>query len=158
LAKPLDEIDLETDSTETLRGALASVNHEILKLKATLTEFSVQVSGFKRQQVLDTISHCEEVRQQLQVELASRDGRKGVAPSDPVGHAPKDEHKVCAIAFSDIKGYSRLTSIDQTRSLAILNEHNDICEAIIKKHDGRVIKHIGDGIMSTYGSALDAVR
>ena len=70
----------------------------------------------------------------------------------------QEERRLSAIMFSDIKGFSRMMGEDQEATLRLLDEHNEIITPIIKRHKGKVLKFIGDAILSNYDSAVDATR
>lgn len=81
----------------------------------------------------------------------------GPAPSHPVG-TPYVAPAMRAIVFTDISG-----SVAQTRSfgddghMALLSEHNQIVREGLTVHDGREVKHTGDGIMAAFTSVTAAV-
>ena len=68
-----------------------------------------------------------------------------------------DNRKTRAIMFSDITGYSKIMGEDERAALSLLETHNSLVVPIIGRHSGQVLKFIGDAILSSYESALDAV-
>lgn len=59
---------------------------------------------------------------------------------------------------TDIVGYSRLMEADEERTLAVLEQlHGVILAAEIASHGGRVVKLIGDGLLSVFETASEAV-
>lgn len=66
--------------------------------------------------------------------------------------------RLSAIMFSDIQGFSRMMGEDEEATLSLLDEHNSIILPIIKKNNGSVLKFIGDALLSSFDSAVDAVR
>jgi class 3 adenylate cyclase/TolB-like protein/Tfp pilus assembly protein PilF len=58
-----------------------------------------------------------------------------------------------AIMFTDMVGYSRMVAKDQGHALRLLDEHNNIIIPLIKKHEGKVIKLIGDSVFSQFENA-----
>ena len=71
----------------------------------------------------------------------------------------KEFTKETTILFTDICGYTEYT--DKRGDLsgrAMLQKHNDILFPIIRSHDGKIIKTIGDAIMAVFSSPLAAVR
>ena len=69
------------------------------------------------------------------------------------------ERKLAAILAADIAGYSRLASADEERTLARLRTlRSDLLDPTIALHNGRVVKRLGDGILSEFRSVVDAVR
>ena len=47
---------------------------------------------------------------------------------------------------------------NEERTIALLNEHNELIKTIISRYEGGALKFIGDGVLSSYESATDAVR
>ena len=66
--------------------------------------------------------------------------------------------KLAAILAADVVGYSRLANADEDRTLARLRAlRGDLIDPITAKHNGRVFKRTGDGILVEFRSAADAV-
>ncbi|MCG3137056.1 MAG: hypothetical protein HJJLKODD_00898 [Phycisphaerae bacterium] len=68
------------------------------------------------------------------------------------------EHPSRAVMFTDICGYSRMMSEDEAGALALLEEHNQIMEAVVEAHGGRVVKKLGDSYMVVFDGADAAVK
>jgi adenylate cyclase len=69
------------------------------------------------------------------------------------------ERKLTAIFAGDIAGYSRLMGADEVGTLAALKAHR--AEAIdpkLARHNGRIVKTTGDGILIEFSSVVDAVQ
>ena len=67
--------------------------------------------------------------------------------------------KLAAIVVSDVVGYSRLAGADEERILARLRAlRSDLIDPTIAVHNGRVVKHTGDGSIVEFRSVVDAVR
>ena len=81
----------------------------------------------------------------------------GVLPSVPLG-TEFSEPALRIIAFTDMR-----CSVAQTHELgddghmALLGEHNRIVRDHLVAHEGREVKHTGDGIMAAFTSAAAAV-
>jgi len=69
-----------------------------------------------------------------------------------------EKRKLSAIMFTDMKGYSKEMGIDEEKTLKKLWRYEKAMKDIIKEHDGRVVKTIGDAIMGDFNSAVNAVR
>jgi adenylate cyclase len=67
-------------------------------------------------------------------------------------------HKLAAIMFTDIVGYTALMGADEDRAFALLRKNQDIHSAIISKFNGTLIKEIGDGMLISLPLASDAVK
>jgi adenylate cyclase len=67
--------------------------------------------------------------------------------------------KLAAILVADVVGFSRLTGLDEDRTLARLRAlRSDLIDPTIAVHNGRVVKRTGDGALVEFRSVVDAVR
>lgn len=65
--------------------------------------------------------------------------------------------KLAAIMFTDIAGYTSLMGKDEKKALQILEKNRDILKPLIKKYNGKWLKEMGDGTLSSFNSAVEAV-
>lgn len=66
--------------------------------------------------------------------------------------------KFLTIMFTDIQGYTAMTeSQSVVETMAILQESDDIISPLINKHEGEVIKKIGDAFMAKFESSESAI-
>jgi class 3 adenylate cyclase len=64
-----------------------------------------------------------------------------------------------SIMFTDIVGSTEMTSRHgDDAAIAMLGTHDLIVRTSINDHDGREVKHTGDGIMAAFHSAANAVK
>ncbi|MCI0339555.1 MAG: DUF4242 domain-containing protein [Planctomycetales bacterium] len=64
-----------------------------------------------------------------------------------------------AILFTDMEGSTSLTQrIGDTRAMQVLRAHNSVIRKALADNEGREVKHTGDGIMASFGSASRAVE
>ncbi len=69
------------------------------------------------------------------------------------------ERRLAAILATDVAGYSRLMSLDESGTLAGLQAHrSELIVPAIAGHHGRIVKLMGDGILAEFGSVVDAVE
>ena len=66
--------------------------------------------------------------------------------------------ELAAIMFSDIAGYTLIMGRDEDKALRALGEHREVLRSVLPKFNGRMIGEIGDGTLSSFHSALDAVN
>ncbi|RLB92044.1 MAG: hypothetical protein DRH26_07100, partial [Deltaproteobacteria bacterium] len=67
--------------------------------------------------------------------------------------------KEVVILFSDICGYTQyIDTKGDISGRAMLRRHNDIVLPQIKKHNGVLIKTIGDAVMVSFSTSLDAIK
>ena len=60
--------------------------------------------------------------------------------------------------FTDIEGYTALMQRDEVAAVTFRNRHREVFHAALEKHHGKVLHYYGDGTVSTFSSANDAVR
>ena len=66
---------------------------------------------------------------------------------------------LAAILSADIVGYTRLMARDEEGTHAQERRiRHDIINPAIARHQGRVVKHTGDGFLAVFNSPIDAVR
>lgn len=67
--------------------------------------------------------------------------------------------RLAAILSVDVVSYSRLMNTDEEGTHALLlNCRREVIEPKIREYRGRIVKHTGDGALTEFGSAVDAVR
>ncbi len=88
-------------------------------------------------------------------EVGSRDLDQG----EPNNVSPTEHsHQLAAIMFTDIQGYTALMQQDEVKALEFRNRHREVFNATTKKFKGRILQYYGDGTLSTFSSAIDAVH
>jgi adenylate cyclase len=66
--------------------------------------------------------------------------------------------RLAAILIADVVGYSRLMAADEDAALAALNQHRATeFDPVVARHNGRVVKLMGDGALVEFASVIDAV-
>jgi adenylate cyclase len=69
------------------------------------------------------------------------------------------QRRLAAILAADVVGYSRLMELDEVGTLATLkSRRKEIVQPLVARHQGRVFKVTGDGIMVEFASAVNAVQ
>jgi TolB-like protein/Tfp pilus assembly protein PilF len=63
-----------------------------------------------------------------------------------------------AIMFTDVVGYSSITSQDENRALRMLDEHKGVLQSVFPRYGGRVVKTMGDAFLVEFASAVEAVN
>ncbi|MDZ7291761.1 MAG: adenylate/guanylate cyclase domain-containing protein [candidate division KSB1 bacterium] len=71
---------------------------------------------------------------------------------------PTPKHKLSAIMFTDMTGFSRKMGDSERLTLKLLRDHNRIIRFLVRKHHGRIIKSTGDGFLLDFDSAVEAVQ
>ena len=67
------------------------------------------------------------------------------------------DRKLAAIMFTDIVSFSNMMSIDEDLAIETLDSKVNILKSTLKGFDGKLIKLIGDGTLSSFESAVKAV-
>jgi TolB-like protein/class 3 adenylate cyclase/Tfp pilus assembly protein PilF len=75
---------------------------------------------------------------------------------DTQATAPRRE--LAAIMFSDIAGYTAIMGRDEARAMRALAEHRALLRMLLPKFEGRMLGEIGDGTLTSFHSASDAVN
>lgn len=71
---------------------------------------------------------------------------------------PDTKRKLAAILSADVKGYSRLMSLDEEATVKTLKQHRLTVSGLVGEHRGRVVDSPGDNILAEFGSVVDAVN
>src|SRR5262244_3319544 len=69
------------------------------------------------------------------------------------------QRRLAAILAADVVGYSRLMEADEAGTLAALKaRRKQVLDPLVAKHQGRVFKVTGDGVLIEFASAVNAVQ
>ncbi|MDH3651954.1 MAG: tetratricopeptide repeat protein [Saprospiraceae bacterium] len=66
--------------------------------------------------------------------------------------------QLAAIMFTDIEGYTALMQQNEQKAIQARAKHRQIFNSITEKHHGRILQYYGDGTLSIFDSAIDAVN
>jgi adenylate cyclase len=68
------------------------------------------------------------------------------------------QRRLAAILAADVVGYSRLMEADEAGTLAGLKQRRrEILVPLVERHQGRIVKIMGDGVLVEFASAVNAV-
>jgi class 3 adenylate cyclase len=59
--------------------------------------------------------------------------------------------------FTDIVGHTKLMGTDEDKAFDMLKRNHTIHATLIEKHNGTLIKEVGDGTLASFSLASDAV-
>ncbi len=65
--------------------------------------------------------------------------------------------KVAAIMFTDIAGYTKLTSENEAKAFQLIKRKRELLLPLLEKYSGKLVKEIGDGTMTRYYDTKDAI-
>jgi TolB-like protein/class 3 adenylate cyclase/Tfp pilus assembly protein PilF len=86
---------------------------------------------------------------------AHEPGAQGLAPVDEPAAAKR---KLAAVLSADVKGFSRLMEADEEGTLRTLKSYRATIDALIARHDGRIVGTAGDSVLAEFASPVEAVR
>ena len=69
-----------------------------------------------------------------------------------------ETRSLAAIMFTDIVGYTSMMAEDEQFALQVIEQHREILKPRVEKHNGRWLKEMGDGTLSSFPSSIDAVN
>jgi adenylate cyclase len=78
-------------------------------------------------------------------------------PADTIASTPL-KRQLAAILFADMTGYTAMMQEDEKRAKLLRDRQRLVLETVIPAHNGKIIQYFGDGTLSLFGSAIDAVR
>jgi adenylate cyclase len=73
-------------------------------------------------------------------------------------NSEKMKRKLVAILSADVKGYSRLMSLDEEATVRKLTAYKEVVGNLIRQHGGRVVDAPGDNLLAEFTSVVDAVQ
>jgi TolB-like protein len=69
------------------------------------------------------------------------------------------QRRLAAILAADVVGFSRMMGVDEAGTLAALkSRRRDVLDPLVARHQGRIFKTTGDGVLVEFGSAVNAVQ
>src|ERR1700687_3467199 len=83
---------------------------------------------------------------------------RGVKPQLNSLQNSSPKRRLSALMFTDIVGYSSLSSRNETLALELLEEHRLVFRSVFPAYGGRENKTIGDAFFIEFGSVVEAVR
>jgi len=75
-----------------------------------------------------------------------------------MGDSSGRQRQLVAIMFTDIVGYTALMQQDEQKAIEYREHHREVFDSTTKKYKGRILQYYGDGTLSTFPSAIDAVH
>ncbi|HYK45435.1 MAG TPA: guanylate cyclase, partial [Parafilimonas sp.] len=66
--------------------------------------------------------------------------------------------QLAAIMFTDIVGYTALMRDDERKAFHFRDTNRQLHKQVLEEFNGRFIKELGDGILSSFQSVSDAVH
>jgi len=79
-------------------------------------------------------------------------------PAIDTGVPGSEIRKLVAIMFADMTGYTAMMQEDEAKTKALRNRQQQTLENLIPGHNGTIVQLFGDGTLSIFDSAIDAVK
>ena len=166
LAEP-GAIDLVTRNyVEYMTSAKILVGGEIDKvISLLLVSALLAIAAGRARQLLERAVAEQAASSQL-ARFFSPEVAERLIGADELLRPGEGESREAAVMFIDLRGFTRLASTLDARSLiGLLGEYQRIAVPVIQKHHGSITTYLGDGIMVTFGAtrpsdayAADALR
>ena len=68
------------------------------------------------------------------------------------------KRQLAAIMFTDIVGYTAIMQGDEQTAILMVNRHQQVLESVVREYHGKVFQYYGDGSLSLFHSATEAVQ
>jgi len=69
-----------------------------------------------------------------------------------------EKHKLAAIVFTDLVGFTRIMGRDEQEGLELLQKQRELFFPIVEAFNGTVLKELGDGLLIMFDSSIRSVR
>ncbi len=79
-------------------------------------------------------------------------------PATDSGASGSQIRKLVAIMFADMTGYTAMMQEDEAKAKVLRNRQQQTLENLIPAHNGIIVQFFGDGTLSIFDSAIDAVK
>jgi class 3 adenylate cyclase/TolB-like protein len=68
------------------------------------------------------------------------------------------QHRLAAVWFADVVGYTRQSAEDEERALRVVRSLQEAARDVTRRYEGRIVKFIGDAVLAEFASTEAAVR
>jgi adenylate cyclase len=79
-------------------------------------------------------------------------------PAIDTGLPGSQIRKLAAVMFADMTGYTAMMQEDEAKAKVLRNRQQQTLENLIPAHNGTIVQFFGDGTLSIFDSAIDAVK
>ena len=66
--------------------------------------------------------------------------------------ATEGKHRLAAVLFADIVGYTDLSSRDEKAALRVVDELQRLAREEVESRGGRIVKFVGDAVLTVFDS------
>jgi len=68
------------------------------------------------------------------------------------------KRRLTAVMCADVKSYTHLMEVDEAGTLDTLRRYSAAMDALVRRHDGRVVNTWGDAVIAEFASVVEAVQ
>ncbi len=79
-------------------------------------------------------------------------------PEPKIAMVEKQTRCLAAIMFTDVAGYTALMQRDEQTALRVRDRHRTVLKEALAPYGGELLEHYGDGSLTIFASAIEAVR
>ena len=79
-------------------------------------------------------------------------------PAIDTGAPGSQIRRLVAIMFADMTGFTAMMQEDEAKAKVLRNRQQKTLENLIPGHNGTIVQFFGDGTLSIFDSAIDAVK
>ena len=79
-------------------------------------------------------------------------------PAIDAGATGSEIRKLVAIMFADMTGFTAMMQEDEAKAKILRNRQQKTLESLIPSYNGTIVQFFGDGTLSIFDSAIDAVK
>jgi adenylate cyclase len=72
--------------------------------------------------------------------------------------ASKQSRQLAAVMFADMTGYTAMMQEDEAHAKILRDRQRQVLTSLIPAHNGKILQYFGDGTLSIFSSAIDAVK
>ncbi len=71
----------------------------------------------------------------------------------------KGETQTLTVAFTDLEGFTSFTdTYGDDAAVSLIDQHHRVAGPVVRRRRGRIVKHLGDGLLCTFPSAGEGIR
>jgi adenylate cyclase len=75
------------------------------------------------------------------------------------GASPSGVPKQIVVLFTDLEGFTAFTdSHGDAAAIALIDQHHKLAGPVVRQWNGKIVKHLGDGLLCTFPDAASGVR